>query len=552
MSEHPEKLFRLAYQFYLAPDDFRYKVDHYRIDDDEFLTLLELLDEDSSGNSAALSRHAASLATDAATLGKAARKFLEHYLLIETHTHYQTLGVASTASAGQIRRNYRHLIGLFHPDKSNVNSDRYALRINQAYNVLKKPSSRKKYDKSRRDTAVADSARHRPAANKKSGHSRKPGKLGLVSGLLDMLPGFRRYPKAWVWSTILAIAMLVIYTPAPENQIEPARQYVGEEVAGRSFPAPALPVDLVEDGLTRQQRDPRYDAVIDGLEQDITGLSPLSAGAGGPPRVAVNKDTNVPASEITAPEDTSVPASETTAPAAEVVLTKPLRIPADLIMADVGSNPVRNGMLLEAGNDASGFAVGSRWQDTADKRSFRLAQSAAKPFAGAAKQGKIASQLEPAEVFPVTGNLEIGATRPDEITDQHFYDIVSPDEGEAAVFDAGTPPEMLLMRYVSAYESGDAGEIASLFSSESEANAAAKLEQDYNQIFAQTKDRKITINELIIKPESNSEALMLSDLALSLQHKRDDSYKQYTGKMIFRVTGNKNGISITGLQHNVR
>jgi len=61
---------------------------------------------------------------------------------------YEALGVAKTASAEEIQREYRKLVRRFHPD---VNSDPSAeerfKEISEAYQVLSDPEQRKKYDR---------------------------------------------------------------------------------------------------------------------------------------------------------------------------------------------------------------------------------------------------------------------------------------------------------------------------------------------------------------------------------------------------------------------
>lgn len=80
-------------------------------------------------------------------------------------THYETLEVAPTASAGEIRDAYRRLARRHHPDRA-VERDATAMaRINEAYRVLGDPGRRAVYDaqmRSGRPTLTA--ARAAPAA----------------------------------------------------------------------------------------------------------------------------------------------------------------------------------------------------------------------------------------------------------------------------------------------------------------------------------------------------------------------------------------------------
>ena len=52
-------------------------------------------------------------------------------------SHYDELGVASTASHAEIRRAYRHLMRTLHPDSNDGRVDAVRItRVNQAWNVL--------------------------------------------------------------------------------------------------------------------------------------------------------------------------------------------------------------------------------------------------------------------------------------------------------------------------------------------------------------------------------------------------------------------------------
>ena len=63
-------------------------------------------------------------------------------------THYDTLGVASSASAEQIREAYRSLARRHHPDRSATSDSGRMHDINEAYRVLSDPARRAVYDAS--------------------------------------------------------------------------------------------------------------------------------------------------------------------------------------------------------------------------------------------------------------------------------------------------------------------------------------------------------------------------------------------------------------------
>lgn len=68
-------------------------------------------------------------------------------MAVEFQDYYQVLNVAKTASAQEIQKAYRKLARTYHPD---INKDKDAeekfKKINEAYEVLKNPEARKRYD----------------------------------------------------------------------------------------------------------------------------------------------------------------------------------------------------------------------------------------------------------------------------------------------------------------------------------------------------------------------------------------------------------------------
>ena len=60
-------------------------------------------------------------------------------------SHYDALGLTPEASFQHIKENYLSKSKLYHPDKKGTGSEEYH-EIQEAYRVLKQPSSRKQYD----------------------------------------------------------------------------------------------------------------------------------------------------------------------------------------------------------------------------------------------------------------------------------------------------------------------------------------------------------------------------------------------------------------------
>lgn len=63
------------------------------------------------------------------------------------HDYYKILGVKKNATQSEVKQAYRILIGLYHPDRQDINQDNTSIfLINEAYETLKNPTKRAKYD----------------------------------------------------------------------------------------------------------------------------------------------------------------------------------------------------------------------------------------------------------------------------------------------------------------------------------------------------------------------------------------------------------------------
>jgi curved DNA-binding protein CbpA len=60
--------------------------------------------------------------------------------------YYKLLGVARTASAAEIKRAYRRLARMYHPDLNSMTRDEQIKRLNEAYEILSNVRKRAAYD----------------------------------------------------------------------------------------------------------------------------------------------------------------------------------------------------------------------------------------------------------------------------------------------------------------------------------------------------------------------------------------------------------------------
>ena len=65
--------------------------------------------------------------------------------------YYAILEVSSSASTSEIKKSYRRLARLHHPDLNQDARDTHIKRLNEAYEVLRDPKKRAAYDMQRRE-----------------------------------------------------------------------------------------------------------------------------------------------------------------------------------------------------------------------------------------------------------------------------------------------------------------------------------------------------------------------------------------------------------------
>jgi DnaJ-class molecular chaperone len=80
----------------------------------------------------------------------------------ESNDYYKELGIDKNASMEDIKKAYRKLSLKYHPDKIGGDIDKFK-KINEAYQVLSNPQSRKKYDNQRNTPFVRTSHQGFPA-----------------------------------------------------------------------------------------------------------------------------------------------------------------------------------------------------------------------------------------------------------------------------------------------------------------------------------------------------------------------------------------------------
>jgi DnaJ-domain-containing protein 1 len=227
-----------------------------------------------------LSEPAEQLGSNVDELSAAAYAFMRHRLFAPANHHYQVLGLPTDASGEDIRRRYRLLIGLFHPDRINRSEqwvDKAVRQLNSSYAELKRPERRRAYDASLQQADHGNRPRRPAARAQPAPRYRAPLSAAVrPTDALYRITPLQRNPRAFVWLVIISLLILVMLlvmnssaptsltltgAKAPETRL--ADQVPGNPVIARiSSAVDAVPVE--EAGLPLLPRRTASDSLSRG------------------------------------------------------------------------------------------------------------------------------------------------------------------------------------------------------------------------------------------------------------------------------------------------
>ena len=139
--------------------------------------------------------------------------FLDKIIFSSGRNYYEVMGVKKDVSASMLRKQYRYLIAMFHPDKCaacNINGETYAALLNRAYNTLKKSESRQAYDD---ELKYGSNINNQYASAQGSRVRRTARQANNTTGIIYNIPIVSRYPRAAVWSILLIGFSFMLYQP---------------------------------------------------------------------------------------------------------------------------------------------------------------------------------------------------------------------------------------------------------------------------------------------------------------------------------------------------
>ncbi len=421
--------------------------------------------------------------------------FVRQFLFIDGEDHYRVLGLPVDADMDSIRRRYRLLIGLFHPDRTSAEAQweaQFVRRLNRAYGVLKHPEQRRAYDrqllrmdpgKGRKTAAVNHPSRKQPNQNRMR---RAVAPASSPTEFLYRFGFLQRHPKITVWLLIgflLAALLMIVLSESKTTTLtlaesEPVEFGIGGSVPDRLFFSGAL---LHEASRGRVRQVPAVSV-------------PASSVATAFPTTVVSEALSMraerqPQSDVQEPRQQSSEA---------VVLgekTDTLEAMSPRRIDDVHpSNPLSRGF--------DGTLI---------------------PASIAGQQDRFAGGDYP---IPAPGN-------------NHMPQL---------------QPEYVLMQYVRAFEAGDLDRLLNLFTLDPSTNSGPGrnlLQGDYGKLFQQTRNRKINVEQVTIRALGSNQYQMKSRVQVTTETREDGSETRFHGEMLFSLIRKGGQLYISSLLHNV-
>lgn len=168
--------------------------------------------------------------------------------------YYEILGVSSSAHASDIKRAYRRLAVMYHPDKNpSPDAENMFKQINEAYDVLSDPDKRRAYDsrfKNLFEVPVEDTPprhrdpKYRPRAARSAGSHRPT--------IREMMANYLKYTTAISIAcfSICVVMLIDFLLPTRESKETIARTEIHQYRGARSASGPPYLVIYTDGGHT--------------------------------------------------------------------------------------------------------------------------------------------------------------------------------------------------------------------------------------------------------------------------------------------------------------
>ena len=495
MASDLARLFALAHDYYLHPSQYHSRAEAYDIKCDLYKEFIDILMNPGNNNQQILII-ANKLHINSNDVLTAGINFMQKIIFSANRNHYEVLGVKQNASTDIIKKRYRYLIAMFHPDKCAVHhldGELYAALLNNAYNTLKNESSRKSYDEAL-ITSAKVSYRHVRAANDLDIQPRKKtvankSSLSIVS-IFEQIPLFQRYPKLTIWGFLGASFAVMIYLASLDSVMTEPTVKVAVEPAIEIRETPQ--VDVIEEARNKES------------EKDELGVDYLEK--------TINSDQ-----------------------LSEILGEQPIEDESEIKEVITASETVLD---LDSGFD--GGAPGTPTEILGEQSAEDESEI---------KEVKTASET----VLDLGSGFDGGA--PGTPADVHnLLDEGGRIERPLRVETFLIPPELIMMEFVESYETGNIDKFSRLFVDDVKTNhgrGRQQLVSQFTLLFDATTSRKIKIKQLRVEPQSRQEALLISNIEAVVKGSSESDIRHFSGEIVFRLITDDSSMQIAEMAHSV-
>lgn len=498
-----------------------------------------------AGNDSQMELLCAATGASAEQLREAAIFFVKQVFFPSDANHYRVLGVDSDASIDQIKEHHRLLMKLFHPDLDGTQGgweDIYATKVNQSYNVLRKPESRQQYDATLKIDAQQKPI-PLPVRKKRYYLSRQQVGNSGSDGMRLPLVVARNLPQ-FVLGGMAVLAFSVIYLfywPGAGDvaQIQHEEPAVSKENPGRGekmLAGTAGNPDLQPPDKPVVPEMPVQQAAMRELE--IAVPEPAAAKNVMPPMNVANNPPPAP------PQRVASQTAATSFPeplAVKVVRSKGMPGPSSPRMEQAMRELPRESRATPTQHEWQVLAVAEKVSGNKDEKRPSVSSDALKVAATApAPVATTVAPVRAVESQPVISTSAKIEAAP-----------VAPPPVAPAISDREI--ELLLGRFASSYELGDLDFFVALFDDKartSDRKGKAAIRKDYETLFSSTQTRQISFKNIHWNREGET-ARGEGRFALRISTQNERELKAYSGTVRFELARMENKLLIKGFFHDL-
>ncbi|MEA3275987.1 MAG: DnaJ domain-containing protein [Pseudomonadota bacterium] len=507
---------------------------------------------------------------------EAALFFLRQVLLAPGADHYRVLGLSRNASEEAVRQHYRLLVRIFHPDRSTDDSDRdaaYTARLNAAYNELRNPASRRRYDRQLQARSNGRGSEPRTYDFFQPNHPITPFLKEDGPPRRFRMPA--RRTLAWTLAGLAAATLLfLLVRPSTQPTLRSSPELVKRSAAGPSFlkggkpnssgestahlAQSAPPADVARASRARPAPPPVPDQAAD---TDAGGTATANSEPG--PDESPNRDKTPEAAQVTpanAPSLAAVPTDTITSgrsPIVESLQGPPAKVSAGTIESDHPQTDSQAGAEKatpeppaahrdhEAPDPPRKDLARHRGPSATEGKGTERAALQSTPEADPrlTRDSSTRPRQMPVKEAPAKGTDERKAiakrqASPVERTDVSATSAPPAPPQKAAAPSTRARPSDIISRLTRSYQNGDLDGFVGLFAANAQVNdgsGTAFIRSDYADLFSRVPQRRLSVQNLKWRPGGDAKLVGSGTIMVSSNGEGASGWRHSAGTIHFEL-----------------